>query len=187
MLLVDVFDFRLAEATEMLNVTTTSVKGLLQRARRSLAQARGASETTPTARRTKAPSALVAQYVDAFNRRDVDAIAALIHEDGVVDIVGVGEDRGRKQVLADSLPQWRVDPLPQRAEPGEFAGAPVVLVFAPRTDGTECLHRIDRQFWIDDRMILSRTYFYTPELLALAGEALGVPAARHAFTLTAMT
>ena len=186
-LLVDVFDFRLAEAAEMLNVTVGAVKGLLQRARRSLATRRDVPDAKPTARRTAAPNPLAARYIDAFNRRDIDAIAAMIHDDGVVDIVGVGEDRGRKQVRADSLPQWRVDPLPQRAEAGEFAGAAVVLVFAPREDGTECLHRIDRQFWIEGRMILSRTYFYTPELLALAGDALGMPAAQHTFALATMT
>jgi len=186
-LLVDVFDFRLGEVAEMLNVTTNSVKGLLQRARHALSAQRHAPEAKPVARRVPAQNALVASYVDAFNRRDIDALAALMHEDGVVDIVGVGENRGRKQVRADSLPQWLVDPLPQRAEAGEFAGAPVVFVFAPDEHGAEQLHRIDRQTWIEGRKILSRTYFYTPEILAMAGDALRMPAARHTFKLAEMT
>jgi RNA polymerase sigma-70 factor (ECF subfamily) len=184
-LLVDVFDFRLVEAAEMLNTTSIAVKGLLQRARRSLRQ-RAAAERPPIARRTP-PARLVAQYVDAFNRRDVDAIAALMHEDGVVDIVGVGENRGRRTIRKDSLSQWAVDPLPQRAEAGEFAGVPVVFVFAAGDDGVERLHRIDRQIWVDGYIRLWRTYFYTPEVLALAAAALGVPAARHPFALSTIT
>jgi RNA polymerase sigma-70 factor (ECF subfamily) len=185
-LLVDVFDFRLAEVAEMLNVTTNSVKGLLQRARDAL-RTNHMPDARPTARRVAAPDALVARYLDAFNRRDIDAIAALMHDDAVVDIVGVGEDRGRKQIRADGLSQWKVDPLPQRAETGEFAGVPVVFVFAPAEDGGERLHRIDRQTWIDGRMILSRTYFYTPEILAMVGDALGMRAERHTFRLATMT
>ncbi len=184
-LLVDVFDFRLVEAAEMLNTTSVAVKGLLQRARRSLRQ-RAAAERPPIARRT-APDRLVAQYVDAFNRRDVDAIAALMYEDAVVDIVGVGENRGRRTIREDSLSQWAVDPLPQRAEAGEFAGVPVVFVFAAGDDGVERLHRIDRQIWIDGYIRLWKTYFYTPEVLALAAAALGIPAARHPFTLSTIT
>jgi RNA polymerase sigma-70 factor (ECF subfamily) len=186
-LLVDVFDFRVAEVAEMLNVSATAVKGILQRARSSLRVRRDEPERRPSARRTAASDRFVARYVDAFNRRDIDAIAAMLHEHAVVDIVAVGENRGRKTTRADSLPQWAADPLPQRAEAGEFAGERVVFVFAPAADGTEQLHRIDRQNWVDGQIQLSRTYFYTPEILALAGAALGVPAAKNPFTLASIT
>jgi hypothetical protein len=129
----------------------------------------------------------VVLYVDAFNRRDSDAIADLIHEDGLVDIFGVGENRGRKTTRDDSLRQWATDPLPQRAAAGEFDGASVVFVFAPADDGVELLHRMDRLTWVEERIQLLKTYFYTPEVLALAGRVLGIPAARHAFTLATIT
>ncbi len=98
-----------------------------------------------------------------------------------------GENRGRETTRDDSLRQWAADLLPQRAEAGELAGMPVVFVFAPDEHGAEQLHRIDRQIWVDGRIQLSRTYFYTPQVLALAGTALGIPAAAHAFTLSTIT
>jgi RNA polymerase sigma factor (sigma-70 family) len=185
-LLVDVFDFRVDEAAEMLNLGPTAVKGVLERARASLRRRRTESEAGPIARLSNSTDKLVAQYIDAFNRRDIDALAALLHDDGVVDVVAVGENRGRAFTRGDSLAQWAVDPLPQRAEAGEFGGEQVVFVFAP-ADGVEQLHRIDRHTWTDGRIRLWRTYFYTPEVLALAGAALGMPAARHTFLLSAIT
>lgn len=178
-LLVDVFDFRLNEVAEMIGSTETAAKGALQRARATLrSRATAAPEVHTSAARTS-PDAFTAEYIAAFNRRDPDAIAALLSEDCVVDIVGVGENRGRAFAREDALRQWAADPLPQRAEAGVFAGASVVFVFAPDSGGMEQLHRID-QLLVQDAHVLSlRTYFYTPELLALAGAALGIPAARH--------
>jgi len=178
-LLVDVFDFRLREVAEMLGSTETAVKGALQRARATLrAAAAPTDRPRPSAART-VPDSFTARYIDAFNRRDPDAIAALLSDDCVVDIVGVGENRGRAFAREDGLRQWAADQLPQRAEAGEFADAHVVLVFAPGDGGEERLHRIDRLTVADGEVLRLRTYFYTPELLAVAGEALGSRAARH--------
>jgi RNA polymerase sigma factor (sigma-70 family) len=183
-LLVDVFDFRLAEVASMLDVSAMAVKGQLQRAREGLRARRGEADATPSARRVAAPNALVGRFLDAFNRRDIDALAAMYAHDATADIVGIGELRGRTMIHADALSQWLVDPVPQRAEAGEFAGEPVVFVFAPGPRGTEQLHRVDRHQWVDGELRLSRTYFYTRELLAAAGAALRMDAAVHARVLS---
>lgn len=178
-MLIDVFDLRLREVADMLNATEPAVKGLLQRARAALrAQAAECAPADGASPRVT-PDPFIARYIDAFNRRDPDAIASLLNEDCVVDIVGVGENRGRAMAREDGLRQWAADPLPQRAQWGEFAGAEVVLVFAPAGSPEERLHRIDRLEVADGGVQTMRTYFYTPELLAMAGQALGMPAAQH--------
>ncbi|HTO59044.1 MAG TPA: RNA polymerase sigma factor, partial [Pseudomonadales bacterium] len=174
-LLVDAFDFRIDEVADMLDVTPNAVKGALQRGRASLRTF--ADGPAPAVRRAP-PSELVSRFIDAFNRRDIEAIASLHAVDSSADIVGVGVLRGRAIIHDDALSQWQVDPRPQRAEAGEFAGEPVVFVFEP-ADGGERLHRLDRYGERDGALHWVRTYYYTRELIAEAGAALGIGYATH--------
>jgi RNA polymerase sigma factor (sigma-70 family) len=179
-LLVDAFDFRIAEVADMLDVTAGAVKGALQRGRANLKARRGDVEGGARASRTPPPNEVVARLIDAFNRRDIEAIAGLFATDGVADIVGIGELHGRSIIHDDALSQWKVDPMPQRAEAGEFAGEPVIFVFAPGDDGAEQLHRVDRYRLRDGALQSMRTYYYTREILAEAAAALGIAYATHA-------
>ena len=176
-LLVDGFDFRVDEVAEMLDVTPGAVKGALQRGRANL-QARGDASPARAARGSP-PNELVGKFIDAFNRRDIETIAALYAADATADIVGVGILRGRTTIHDDALSQWKVDPRPQRAEAGEFAGANVVFVFEPVDGGGERLHRVDRYRARDAVLVATRTYYYTREVVAEAGAALGMAYAPH--------
>jgi RNA polymerase sigma-70 factor (ECF subfamily) len=116
-LLVVVFDFWLAEVAQTLDVTANAVKGVLQRARANLRVRRGERETPTPPRRGVLPDGLVGQFIDAFDRRDIDALAALFAVDGVADIVGIGELRGCAMIHDDALSQWAVDPIPRAPKP----------------------------------------------------------------------
>jgi len=176
-LLVDAFDFRIEEVAQMVDVTPAAVKGALQRGRANL-RARAADAPVRAVRRSP-PNELVARFIDAFNRRDIETIAALYAVDGTADIVGVGVLRGRSTIHDDALSQWKADPRPQRAEAGEFAGEGVVFVFEPADDGAERLHRVDRYRERDGVLQSTRTYYYTREVVAEAGAALGLAYATH--------
>jgi RNA polymerase sigma-70 factor (ECF subfamily) len=75
--LCDLLRWSAAEAAGLLDTTVASVNSLLQRARATMAET-----PTPTADRTVAPE-LLQRYVDAFERYDLDALVALLHEDAV--------------------------------------------------------------------------------------------------------
>jgi RNA polymerase sigma-70 factor (ECF subfamily) len=80
LILCEVLKWRAAEVAELLETSVSSVNSALQRARATLE----ASDATPA---TTAPSIdgadaeLLARYVEAFERYDMDALTALIHED----------------------------------------------------------------------------------------------------------
>jgi RNA polymerase sigma-70 factor (ECF subfamily) len=79
LILREVLRWRAAEVAELLGTSVASVNSALQRARAGLA----ASDTTPgTAEPThEAPPELLARYVDAFERYDMDSLTALLRED----------------------------------------------------------------------------------------------------------
>ena len=69
-----------SEVAELLETSVASVNSALQRARATLA----ASDPGRATRRrgsTGRPRELLARYVDAFERYDMDALTSLIHED----------------------------------------------------------------------------------------------------------
>ena len=78
----DVLGFRASEVAEMLDTTPASVNSALQRARS------GFRPTISPARiclpRSSEESAVVARFVDAFQRGDLDAVVALLADDAKV-------------------------------------------------------------------------------------------------------
>jgi RNA polymerase sigma-70 factor (ECF subfamily) len=82
LILRDVLRWRSVEVAERLGTTVVAVNSALQRARSTLAT----RDTTavPPARPAPAPGEhedLLARYVDAFDRLDVDTLVSLLHED----------------------------------------------------------------------------------------------------------
>jgi RNA polymerase sigma-70 factor (ECF subfamily) len=80
LILCEVLRWKASEVAELLETSVASVNSALQRARATL-------EATELTTATTAPSVdvadaeLLARYVDAFERYDMDALTALIHED----------------------------------------------------------------------------------------------------------
>jgi RNA polymerase sigma-70 factor (ECF subfamily) len=76
--LCDVLRWPAQEVADLLDATLASVNSSLQRARATLAAAPSAAPTTPL---TDDQRRLLARYVDAFERYDMDALVTLLHDD----------------------------------------------------------------------------------------------------------
>ena len=80
LILREVLRFRATEVAELLDTSVPSVNSALQRARATLATRR-VQETDPYRPLDPEQQALLARYVDAFERYDMDLLKALLHED----------------------------------------------------------------------------------------------------------
>ena len=80
LILREVLRWKATEVAELLGTTVVSVNSALQRARATLEQAK-LVEAETTGRVDEDQTDLLSRYVDAFERYDMDALVALLHED----------------------------------------------------------------------------------------------------------
>ena len=80
LILCEVLRWQASEVAELLETSTASVNSALQRARATL-DARELNTTNPADPLSDGDRELLARYVDAFERYDMTALTALIHED----------------------------------------------------------------------------------------------------------
>jgi RNA polymerase sigma-70 factor (ECF subfamily) len=80
LILCEVLRWKAAEVAELLETSVASVNSALQRARATL-EATNVSEADTSPSVDKADAELLARYVEAFERYDMDALTSLIHED----------------------------------------------------------------------------------------------------------
>lgn len=142
LILRDVLDFSAEEAAEMLELTTPALKSALQRARATVAEASPETTREPTAPEA---TALLARYIDAFQRSDPGAITALLCEDAALEMVPVRTWFSGKATCAPFLRahalfapgDWRMTPTSANGQPAAIAylrGAPygvAVLTLRP--------------------------------------------------------
>ena len=79
LILCEVLRWKASEVAELLETTVASVNSALQRARATLEASDVAADAAPSIE--SADAELLARYVDAFERYDMDALTSLIHED----------------------------------------------------------------------------------------------------------
>jgi RNA polymerase sigma-70 factor, ECF subfamily len=80
LILCEVLRWKASEVAELLETSVASVNSALQRARATLEAGNvNSEETAPSV--DAADAELLARYVDAFERYDMDALTSLIHED----------------------------------------------------------------------------------------------------------
>ncbi|MDF2735329.1 MAG: sig7 [Chloroflexota bacterium] len=79
LILREVLQWQATEVAELLDTSVASVNSALQRARATLST-KDAAET-PSQPTDEEQRALLARYVDAFERYDLDSLTALLHED----------------------------------------------------------------------------------------------------------
>ncbi|HEX7311250.1 MAG TPA: sigma-70 family RNA polymerase sigma factor [Gaiellaceae bacterium] len=80
LILCEVLRWKASEVAELLETSVASVNSALQRARATLDESNlSATETAPTL--DEPERELLARYVDAFERYDMEALTSLIHED----------------------------------------------------------------------------------------------------------
>ena len=80
LILCEVLRWQAAETAELLDTTVAAVNSALQRARATLGALPPEARPGPL---DEADSELLRRYVDAFERYDIDALVALLHEDAV--------------------------------------------------------------------------------------------------------
>ncbi len=177
-LLADVFDLSMTEIARILGVTPGAAKAMLSRARVAL-KGREALSAGPAnlARIDPAPNdALVLSYLDAFNRRDLDALIALLQPEAVSDILGVFVEYGRETIKSGSLGAWVRDTKEQWARAGTLEGRPVFFVFVRQPTGEEALGWLVELGFVGGEIGAIRDYFYCADFVRFAAAALGVAA-----------
>jgi RNA polymerase sigma-70 factor (ECF subfamily) len=80
LILCEVLRWKASEVAELLDTSVASVNSALQRARATLGASNVSAETTAPSV-DEADADLLARYVAAFERYDMDALTSLIHED----------------------------------------------------------------------------------------------------------
>jgi RNA polymerase sigma-70 factor (ECF subfamily) len=181
--LKDVFDLPIEDIAEVLSTTPNAVKAALHRGRGKLVDDAVAEDRVPT------PAALDA-FVKAFEQRDLAAVAALLLDTSIVEVVGVTTEYGKQGNIAwgmmfgsERLAEGvGVDapfvqgalPTPPRREIRIHRGEPIVLAWYAHADG-EYVRAIERVELEGDHIGRLRNYFFTPDVLAEVCAELGVP------------
>jgi RNA polymerase sigma-70 factor (ECF subfamily) len=135
LILCEVLRWKASEVAELLETSVASVNSALQRARATL-EANDLAATTTTGSVADENAELLARYVDAFERYDIDALTSLIREDATqsmppYDLWLTGRD---------DIFRWWVGPgigcRGSRVVPAMAAnGAPAFGQYKPREDG----------------------------------------------------
>jgi RNA polymerase sigma-70 factor, ECF subfamily len=85
LILREVLRWKADEVAELLDTTVASVNSALQRARATLGE-HGIDEDTVGEPRSDDESVLAAKYADAFERYDIEALTALLHDDATLSM-----------------------------------------------------------------------------------------------------
>ena len=85
LMLREVLSWQASEVAQLLETTVASVNSALQRARATLAAVH-AADTDILQPLDEAQQALLARYLDAFERYDLDSLTALLHEDATLSM-----------------------------------------------------------------------------------------------------
>jgi RNA polymerase sigma-70 factor, ECF subfamily len=131
LILRDVLRWRAAEVAVLLETSADAVNSVLRRARAALtAVDRDAAPSEPPADERE----LLAAYVDAFERNDIDALVGLLRDDAVLEMppfelwMRGPADIRRWLIAADALGQEHLTPVAAN-------GSPAVAVYRPTAPG----------------------------------------------------
>jgi RNA polymerase sigma factor (sigma-70 family) len=173
-LLFDVFQFKGSEVAEMMGSTEGSVKALLHRARINLKKLnQGKHHSAIEQESVIATDKVVEAYLDAFNRRDPDAIADLLDENAVNDIVHTSFEYGKDTIRNHSLAGWANDPMPMKAVYQMLWGKPAIVVMTEK-DGNEAVYSLIELEFDTGVIVKKRTYYFCQDLLEAVAEELQV-------------
>jgi RNA polymerase sigma-70 factor (ECF subfamily) len=134
LILCEVLRWKASEVAELLDTSVASVNSALQRARATLQATETDAVESVSAEEVDAE--LLARYVDAFERYDMDALTSLIHEDATQSMPPYDLWlRGRDDIFS-----WWVGPgigcRGSRVLPAPAAnGAPAFAQYKPSADG----------------------------------------------------
>jgi RNA polymerase sigma-70 factor (ECF subfamily) len=177
LILCEVLRWKAAEVAELLETSVASVNSALQRARATLEASNvDAADTPPSV--DAADAELLARYVDAFERYDIDALTSLIHEDATQSMPPFDLWlRGRDDILT-----WWFGPgatcRNSRVIPTTAAnGAPAFAQYRPNPTGEGYEPWALQVIEIEDGRIVEFTFFLdTGRVFPLFGVPLELPA-----------
>ncbi len=168
LILREVLRWQATEVAELLDTSVASVNSALQRARATIAAGRTNGTDAPTLIVDADQQALLARYVDAFERYDMDALVALLRDDAVMSMPPFALWlEGTEQIVAWLLGQGR-GCEGSRLVATAGAGGPAFGSYKPAGDGT-------LQPWaiqiieLSDGRISGYHHFLGPELFGLFG------------------
>jgi RNA polymerase sigma-70 factor, ECF subfamily len=99
LILREVLRWRAAEVADLLDTTVVSVNSALQRARDTLAATGTSREAAPPLDAEGQDHDLLARYVDAFERYDINLLVTLLHEDATLQMPPIAMWlRGRSEI-----------------------------------------------------------------------------------------
>jgi RNA polymerase sigma-70 factor (ECF subfamily) len=166
LILRDVLAWKASETAELLGSTVAAVNSALQRARSTLSGAGAGDQEPAPAALDEEQQALLARYVDAFERYDIDSLTALLHEDATLSMPPHplwlrGHADIREWFPGTGITRKRSRPVPLTAEgspafsqyrssgtgDGQRAGAPRVLETSEdRTAGLKSFSDVSHLF-----------------------------------------
>jgi RNA polymerase sigma-70 factor (ECF subfamily) len=161
-----VLDYTLEEIAEVLGSNVGAVKAALHRARGKL-RAPGASGETPRPTRRPENEELLRLYVERFNARDWEGLAALIQADAQVEVVGNWMARGRGPVSEGYFGKYALYDW-WRLGVARVDGEMVVLSERRAEDGSWAPWSVHRLEWREGKVASVRDYLYATYLLAEA-------------------
>ncbi|HSK26983.1 MAG TPA: sigma-70 family RNA polymerase sigma factor [Jiangellales bacterium] len=168
LILRDVLRWKADEVADLLDSSVASVNSALQRARASLGS-REEAASGPTDPLDDEHRELLARYVDAFERYDMEALVTLLHEDATQNMPPYEMWlQGRDHVLG-----WMVGPghgcRGSRVIPMEVNGSPSFAQYRPSGPGGRHepwgIHVLD----VSDGRVAGVTTFLDTRLFALFG------------------
>ncbi|MFE9422585.1 sigma-70 family RNA polymerase sigma factor [Kitasatospora sp. NPDC006697] len=134
LILREVLAWSAAETAELLGTSVASVNSALQRARATMAES-GADAGEPVKPMDGEQRELLAKYVQAFEAFDIDGLAALLHQDAVLNmppfrlwLAGVAELRAWWSGVGSGCRGSRLVPV-------EANGMPAYAQYRPAEDG----------------------------------------------------
>ncbi|WP_243300185.1 sigma-70 family RNA polymerase sigma factor [Bacillus litorisediminis] len=149
------FGFTNKEAAEFLSLTEGAVKSLMKRAKDNLNQ-----ESSASIEANKPVTPLMNAYMEAFNQRNPDKIAALLAEQATMDIVGVSHEYGKAIIRKSSLADWSKDPAVMS---GDWVLIDEHQAFVVWRDD-QALNTIIRIETSDDQITMIHDYYFSQEL-----------------------
>jgi RNA polymerase sigma-70 factor (ECF subfamily) len=139
LILREVLRWHADEVAQLLDTSVASVNSALQRARATLAEHPGSPEATPAAAGAALDDRegeLLARYVDAFERYDMDALTSLLREDATWNM----PPYALWLQTHDDIRAWCLGPgigcEGSRLIPVEANGSPAFGQYKPAPDGT---------------------------------------------------
>ncbi|MGP4082739.1 RNA polymerase sigma factor [Pseudalkalibacillus sp. R45] len=175
LLLMDVFQFKAAEIANMVHSTEGAVYGIVHRARKKLQTIGAYEKVHDTQDETSRHSEVVDEYLDAFNRRDVEKMLHLTSDTIHMEVSPGFQEFSKGDVEKGSM---QAGIMGKKAYRKNLWGKEVLIVLAETKQGHQ-LHDVQFQDVADGKIVRHKSYFFCRELLTTIANTLEIPLQRN--------